>query len=154
MSLKTEKDKLQVQYRLHLNRIKTEYNLSDKELGLLMGLSDPQGDLVRQMRSAKAQVQTCRINTLCQNMITEYQDSSLLQELVPEGFTAVVYQVTEDKINLSQSINEIVVFVGKLSEQLQTNDDCSYEDMGKSAVKIAELALSINANYQKHGGHK
>ena len=154
MSLKTEKNRLQKQYRLHLNRIKTEYSLSDKELALLMGISDPQGDLVRQMRSGKAQIQSNRMITLCRNLIAEYQDYSLLQELMPEDYVAIAYQILENKDDIKGCVNTMMIYVGRITElSTQSGDETDFKEMAAHSIRIAEMATSI-FHYSKNGGSK
>ena len=140
--LKQEQKKLQQRYRLHLNRIKKHHRLYDKELALLFGWNVDQADLVRKLRSGDAEIHTCDIITLSHNLIQEYKDTSLLQEMVPEGYIGFTAHGNKTNGCVSDEINNITMYSGQiLQEGLKDRPDVSYiVDM---AEKIANETATI-----------
>ncbi|MCP9290045.1 hypothetical protein [Gracilimonas sediminicola] len=140
--IKKEQQKLQSRYRQHLNRIKSQYKFYDKELALLMGFNIDQADYVRQMRSGKAEIFTCDMITLSKNLILEHNDSSLLQEMVPDEFIgfAVSGGMTNGCVN--DEINNITMYSGQiLQEGLKDNPDSQF--IVRKAEKIASESATI-----------
>ena len=138
--LKTEQSKLQSRYRLHLNRLKDRYHLYDKELALLMGFGVDQSDLVRKLRSGDAEIHTCDMITLSHNLIREHKDYSILNELVPDGFIAVVYASYDTNGSLDDELRNIAMYSGKIIEE------DNKEEKDKDKNKIVDYAHHIGRN--------
>lgn len=140
--LKKEQRKLQQRYRLHLNRIKNQHKLYDKEMALLFGWNVDQADLVRKLRAGLTEIHTCDIITLSHNLIQEYRDTSLLQELVPEGYIGFTAQGNEVNGCVSDEINNITMYSGQiLQEGMKERPDEQF--IVKMAEKIANETATI-----------
>lgn len=150
MTLETEQRKLQKTYRLHLNAIKNKHRLADKEIALMMGLEVTNADLVRKMRAGQAKIQTCRIIQLSKNLIQEYQDSSLLQEMVPDEYMAYAVSAGAANGRIDDEINNITYYSGKILGEIRKNqpintasDPQVLRSIQDSATRIAAEAAMI-----------
>lgn len=140
--LKKEQSKQQSLYRLHLNRIKDEHRLYDKELALLFGWGVDQSDLVRKLRNGEAQIHSCDMRTLCKNIIQELGDMSLLTEMVPENWLA--FAIRANKLNgcVKDEILNINKLTGHIVEEIQSkNPDAN--QISKYATAIASEASTM-----------
>lgn len=140
MKLKSEQDQMQKEFRLHLNRIRDTYELTDKKLALLMGLKPSQEDLVQKMRTG-GKIHSCRMITLCKNLIREEHEISLLEELVPEGYVITLHKITKHVSTIDESIKGIQKNVGKMIELTEGEYDA--RQMVELAKEIIEHATSI-----------
>jgi hypothetical protein len=142
MSLKTEQALMQKKFRLLLNRVYTKHHLYDKELGLMMGVDNPQ--VVNMMRNGRATIQECRMVTLCKNLISEYDDSFLLDYLIPEDHMAIVMKLTNDQVAMADSLNQIIKFVAKITEESEKpSDEIDFEAIQEMSKEIAKQTTNI-----------
>jgi len=140
--LKKEQKKQQSLYRLHLNRIKDDHRLYDKELALLFGWGVDQGDLVRKLRNGEAHIHSCDMRTLCKNIIQELDDMSLLAEMVPENWMAFAIKSNATNGNLTDEILNISKAIGCIVEEIQSKNPDVHQ-ISKYATDIASQASTM-----------
>lgn len=145
--LKREQEKLQNYYRQRLRLIKQKYNLTDKEIAVLMEMEIGQADYVRKMRNNEGRIHTVDMMALQRNLITDYGDEgSLLDEWVPEGILAYIVSPSvangkyEDEIaNITEAMGTIHSEMKKLQGPGQTD----FNRINKAGHDIASQAATL-----------
>ena len=142
MSIKLEEQRLQRRFRLLINRVRNDHELFDKEVGALMELRPDQIHLVGKMRSGDATIHTCRIIKLSKNLIQEYDDSSVLQELVPDGCIVSVCRPSDHPQDIQQTALNLVEFAGQLVSMTKEDDISQIEVINKLEQIASECATA------------
>lgn len=140
--LKEEQKELQKRYRQHIRRIKDQYRLYDKHLALMFGYNVDQANLVEKMRNGHATIHTCDMITLSHNLILDYEDASILQELVPDGYMA--YTIKADATN--GCFKDEMLQIGKYSGLIIEEEEKERPDSEKIiqwAKQIASQAATV-----------
>lgn len=146
MCVKTETDRLQDIYLQHLIRLFQTHK--DKDLARMMGLKVSQGDLVRKMREGNATIHSCRMITLSQNLILFHNDTSLLEEMIPEGWLGFALKPNSTNGKIADEILNINVSLGKLIEEMQSKFPRP-AIIAKYATEIATESATINEEVKK-----
>ncbi len=118
--LKTEQDKLQAQFRLHLQSLKNN-GYTDKEIAVMMGRGIDYADSVRKMRNDGATIHPCKMINLSKALIEKSLDSSIAKEMIPEGYSMFVFKAGATNGSILDELQKIMEISGDIA---RNSADC------------------------------